>query len=315
MAGSIKRWLNLATGALSFAFLILILNPLQMLSVLIRPFSPSAFREVNRWFARFIWGFWVVMAERQVGIEMRFTGDPIERSENAVLIANHQSMADVMALLAYGWRAARLGDMKWFVKDVIKWVPGPGWGMVFLDCIFLKRNWTQDREEIDRLFGKFKKEGIPIFLTSFLEGTRFTPSKHARAVEYAKEHDLYVPRNTLVPRTKGFIATMTGLDGYVDAVHDITIAYPDSVPTLLDCFAGRVRRVDMLVRRYPVQELPPDDAGRAAWVFDRFKEKDDLLEEHKETGAFPGPVVSGPVRPADWLRSEPQRECPLTETR
>jgi 1-acyl-sn-glycerol-3-phosphate acyltransferase len=313
VGGWIRSALGLTLGALSFVILIFVLNPLQMLSVLIRPFSKSAFREVNRWFARFIWGLWVVMAERLVGVRMRFTGDPIRKGENALVLSNHQTMADVMVLLAYAWRSARIGDMKWFVKDVIKWVPGPGWGMVFLDCIFLKRNWAQDRAEIERLFGKFQSEGIPIFLVSFLEGTRKTSEKHARSVAFARERGLYEPRYTMIPRTKGFVATMLGLRGHLDAVHDVTIAYGDRVPSLMECFAGKVRRVDIHLRRFAVAEVPTDEAALTAWAMQRYREKDELLAAHAETGTFPGPVRSGPVRALDWLRPEPARECPLPE--
>lgn len=313
MAGWIRAGLGLGLGAISFGVLILILNPLQMLSVLVRPFSKPAFREVNRWFARFIWGIWVVMAERLVGVEVRFTGDPIVKGDNAVVLSNHQTMTDVMVLLSYAWRAARIGDMKWFVKDVVKWVPGPGWGMVFLDCIFLERDWAKDRSKIEKLFGKFQAEGIPIFLASFLEGTRKTPAKHARSVEYARARGLHVPKHTLVPRTKGFVATMIGLREHLDAVHDLTIAYVGEVPSLVECFAGKLRRVDVHVRRHPIETMPTDEAALTGWVMDRFHEKDELLEQHALTGEFPGPVRSGPVRPLDWFRREPDRDCPIRE--
>jgi len=307
----LRTSLGLSAGALSFVYLIGILNPIQMLSVLVRPFSKSAFRTVNRWCARSVWGLWVVMAERQNGTIFRFTGDVPPREENAVLIPNHQSMVDVLVVLAHGWRTARLGDMKWFVKDVVKWVPGPGWGMKFLDCIFLKRNWAQDRTEIERLFGKFKEEDIPIYLVSFLEGTRKTPQKHAASRAFAESRGMHVPEHTMVPRTKGFVATMIGLRTALDSVQDLTIAYPDGVPSLIDCFAGRPRRIDIHVRRYPIETLPTDEAGLTQWVLDRFREKDALLAEHAERGVFAGAPTSGPIQALDWFRPEPARRCPV----
>jgi len=307
----LRASLGLSTGALSFVYLVGILNPIQMLSVLVRPFSKRAFRTINRWCARSVWGLWVVMAERQNGIVFRFTGDALPREENSLLLPNHQSMADVLVVLAHGWRMARLGDMKWFVKDVVKWVPGPGWGMKFLDCIFLKRNWDQDRTEIERLFGKFKEEDIPICLVSFLEGTRKTPEKHAESRAFAESRGMYVPEHTMVPRTKGFVATMIGLRAALDSVQDLIIAYPEGVPSLLDCFVGRPRRIDIHVRRYPVESLPSDEAGLTEWVRARFREKDALLAEHAEKGVFPGAPTSGPVQALDWFRAESVRRCPV----
>ncbi|MEM9114826.1 MAG: lysophospholipid acyltransferase family protein [Myxococcota bacterium] len=311
MPSWLRAPLGLSAGALSFVYLIGVLNPIQMLSVFVRPFSKPAFRTMNRWCARSVWGLWVVMAERQNGTVFRFTGDAARPGENAVLLPNHQSMADVLVVLAHGWRMARLGDMKWFVKDVVKWVPGPGWGMKFLDCIFLKRNWAEDQGEIERLFGKFKQEDIPICLVSFLEGTRKTPKKHAAARAFAESRGLPVTEHVMVPRTKGFVATMQGLRAHIDSVQDLTIAYPEGVPGLVDCFAGKPRRIDIHVRRYPVSELPTDEEELTRWTYERFQEKDALLQAHREQGAFPGAVTSGPVRTLDWLKAEPKRRCPV----
>ena len=130
---------GLALGAISFAYLILVLNPIQMLSVVVRPFSKRGFRAMNRWCARSIWTWWSNMAEGTMGIDIRFSGDPLPGPENAFILPNHQTMADVMVLLCFARRTGRIGDLKWFVKDPVKWVPGPGWGMKFLDCIYVKR--------------------------------------------------------------------------------------------------------------------------------------------------------------------------------
>ncbi|HJL43082.1 MAG TPA: lysophospholipid acyltransferase family protein [Myxococcales bacterium LLY-WYZ-16_1] len=300
--------LGRGSAALTFGYLIGVVNPLQMLSLAVRPFSATAFREFNRSCARHVWGLWVLVAEFQNRIELRFSGDPIGVRENSLVLPNHQSIADVMVLLSYGWRAGRLGDMKWFVKDPIKYVPGPGWGMRFLDCIYVKRNWAQDEGQIHRLFDKFKREQIPLMLVSFLEGTRKTPAKHRASREFAQSRGLYVPEHTMVPRTKGFAATLSGLRDHLDAVHDVTIAYPQGVPTLFDCFEGRVGRVDVHVRRHPAAGLPADFEALSRWAFDRFREKDELLEHHRRHGAFPGPWRTEPIRASDWFRAEHRRQ-------
>lgn len=303
--------LGLSAGAISFLYLIFVLNPIQMLSVLIYPFSRSAFREINRWCARSIWGLWVLMAEVQNRIQFRFTGDVVPRRENALVIPNHQSMADVMVLICFAWRCARVGDMKWFVKDIIKYVPGPGWGMRFLDCVFVKRDWDRDRAGIERLFGKYKAESIPLFLVSFLEGTRRTPEKQAQAQAFARERGLPPPEHTLVPRTKGFVASVLGLRDHLDAVYDLTIAYPrdaeGKVPTLASCFAAAFPRVDVHVRRFPLESLPSEEAALAEWAHARFREKEELLSAFARDGRFPGPERPSRVRVLDWFRSEARR--------
>lgn len=304
MGGLFKRYWGLTTGALSFVYLIFVLNPIQMASALLFPFSKGACRAVNRWCARSVWGMWVLMAEAQNDIEIRFTGDRVPLRENALLIPNHQTMADVMVLLCLGWRCRRLGDMKWFVKDIIKWFPGFGWGMRFLDCVFVKRDWARDESRIEKLFAKYRRDDIPVFLVSFLEGTRLTPGKLAKAQAYAEETGRRVPQKTLVPRTKGFVATMTGLRDHLDAVYDITLAYEDPTPTLVECFAAKPKRIDVHVRRYVIADLPEGSEALTEWVHERFVEKDERLLRHAEEGRFEGAEWPERVELADWFASE-----------
>lgn len=294
----------MTAGVLSFTYLIFVLNPIQMMSVVLYPFSRRMFRDVNRWCARSIWGLWVLMGERQNQIDVRFTGDALPRRENALILPNHQTMADVLVMMCLAWRCGRLGDMKWFVKDVVKWFPGFGWGMKFLDCIFVKRDWAKDRDGIERLFSKYKREEIPVFLVSFLEGTRLTKAKLEKAQAFSEERGLHRPEHTLIPRTKGFVATMLGLRSHLDAVYDVTIGYPDSTPTLVNCFEAKVKRIEVHVRRYPVAALPTDDAALNDWVFARFEEKDARLGHFSRKGSFDGHALPGEIRVRDWFRSE-----------
>ena len=205
--------------------------------------------------------------------------------------------------------------MKWFVKDIIKYFPGPGWGMKFLDCVFLKREWTQDREGVLALFEKYKANDIPLFLVSFLEGTRLTGRKLGQAQGYAKERGLPVPEQTLVPRTKGFVATMTGLREHLDAVYDVTIAYPKPTPKLLDCFRAGFLHVEVEVKRYPVHTLPTDEVGLTEWAFDAFEAKDQVLRTFRKEGKLAGAEQGFEVRVRDWFRPESEPFEPEIQAR
>ena len=296
--------LRVLAMCLSFIGVVVILNPIQILSALVYPFSKSLCRRINCWCARQLWGLWVIMAEKQNRIEFRFTGDELPLRENAFVTANHQSIADIMVLLTLSWRCKRVGDTKWFVKDILKHLPGIGWGMLFLDCIFLKRDWTRDRSFVMDLFAKFERENIPLFLVSFLEGTRLTQAKQERARAFADERGLHVPVHTLVPRTKGFIATMHGLRNHLDAVYDVTLGYPDGVPSLFDCFVAKPKRIEIHVTRYPVDLISTDEDAMEEWVFERYVEKDALMAELAETGYFPGEERFGPINAFDHFGSE-----------
>lgn len=301
---ALRRWAGLGVGLLSFVYLIFVINPILMLNALVRIFSASASREITRWSCRSIWGFWVILAEVQNGIEIQVTGDAVPLRENALLLPNHQSMADVMTLLCYSWRCGRVGDVRWFVKDIVKYFPGFGWGMWLGDCVFVKRNWAEDKAGVERQFRKYQRQQLPVFMVSFLEGTRYTEDKGGKARAFAAERGLYSPQHTLIPRTKGFVATVQGLRSSLDAIYDITIGYPREVPTLVNCFEAKVPRVAIHVRRFAIDSLPESEDELRTWAIERFEEKDALMAHFAKEQRFPGTPHGDRVRIRDWFRSE-----------
>jgi len=274
-------------GAIFLGSTILFFNGLQMLSLVLRPFSHEAFRRFNSWAAGTWWGLCVQLSEFFYGTRLVLTGDDVPHDDNAVIVLNHQSMTDIPVVLAVAHGKGRLGDLKWFVKDVVKYVPGIGWGMLFLDCLFIKRNWTEDRDYVLRVFEKVIRYSVPIWLVSFVEGTRVRPSKLAHSQKYARENNLMPPQHVLIPRTKGFVASVQSLRDYLDAVYDFTIGYVEGVPTIWQWIRGDVQRVHVHVRRYAVDQLPREDEALSRWLLRIFEEKDQLLSRYYENGSFP----------------------------
>ena len=88
----------------------------MLVLVLVRPFSAKAFRRINRWLANTYWGLLVFLTETVNQIEPMFTGDKLVADENAMIISNHQNIADIPAIMSLAKRYSRLGDMKWFKK-------------------------------------------------------------------------------------------------------------------------------------------------------------------------------------------------------
>jgi 1-acyl-sn-glycerol-3-phosphate acyltransferase len=217
-----------------------------------------------------------------------FYGDEVPTRENALLICNHQQMPDILFLFSLAIRKGRLGDTKWFLKSELRWVPGIGWGLHFLDALFVKRDWNLDRDMIDRTFEKFIRLRIPIWLISFVEGTRITPEKLHRSQEFQRTLGVTPFRHVLYPRTKGFVASVQGLRAHLDAVYDVTLAYQGGIPRLSDVFLGRVQSFHLHLKRYSMTTLPEAEAELSAWLVDRFREKDALLERFTKNGSLSG---------------------------
>ena len=134
--------------ALFLFVLLLVCNVFQVLSILFLPFSRKIVRRLNRYIGWFWWGLADWISEVPWSVDVQISGDSLPFQENVMVTANHQAMTDITTLFRVARRQGRIGDLKWFVKDVLKYVPGLGWGMLLLDCIFVKRNWKAERSRI-----------------------------------------------------------------------------------------------------------------------------------------------------------------------
>jgi 1-acyl-sn-glycerol-3-phosphate acyltransferase len=285
---------GLPTSLVLFSTL-LAFNMIQLGSLVVRVFSGRAFRAINRWGANTWWGWCVWWAEKLYGLKVSIYGDKVPLRENVLVVANHQQMTDINLLMSFARRKERLGDMKWLVKDIVKWVPGVGWGMLFLDCPFIKRDWAKDRDTIYRTFHHLLDHKTPTWLISFAEGTRLTKKKLEVSRDYAKACGMELMEHLLVPRTKGFVASVQALGGHIDAVYDVTIGYVRGVPTLWQFIKGYVRQVHLHVRRFAIEDLPHEEKVLAQWLIDRYHEKDKLLAYYYANGSFPGNALDEPL--------------------
>lgn len=141
----------------------------------------------------------------------------------------------------------------------------------------------RDVEETRRACEKYRHS--PVSIINFLEGTRFTPQKHtAQASPYA---------HLLIPKAGGLAFTLAAMDGQLHRLLDVTIYYPDGIPTYWDYASGRVKRVRVHLRQRPIPpELLGDYANDMAfrqifqvWVNDLWQEKDELLARMAQESA------------------------------
>jgi 1-acyl-sn-glycerol-3-phosphate acyltransferase len=266
---------------------LLLLNFCQILGLVLYPFSKSAYRTYQRAIAFAIWGWWGFAVQRICGLEIVVSGDVIAEKENAIVICNHQEMADIIVILCFAFNQGTVTRTTWMAKNVIRYVPGLGWGLAFLDTVFLKRNWSRDEAGIRATFSKIIENKIPIWMTSFPEGTRISPEKIAKSQEFARKRNQPILRHVLTPRSLGFTATVTGLSGHVTAVYSLTIGYKGEVPGLTKIIRGDIKRVWLDVRRIPITEVPSEKHAGAQWLQHEFQVKDELLDYFHKHGSFP----------------------------
>ncbi len=248
-------------------------NLLQTASLVLLPVSRPLFHRVNMVIATAVWSWWRVIVEKIHGTRLVVMGDALPPGESAVVFANHQSMADIVVLLNMALPMGRVTDMRWMVKASMRFVPFLGWAMLSLDFLFVKRDWSKDRARILGTFERLRGKAEPVWLVLFPEGTRKTPEKHAASMRQAAKLGYPATKRVMLPRPKGFAAALQGLSGKVQAVYGITVVYPgEAAPTLVQLFSGAVPEIRLIVKRYPIAELPTDAAEVARWLTAEFQE-------------------------------------------
>ena len=211
-----------------------------------------------------------------------------------LVVSNHQSWTDIFVLQKLLNR--RIPLMKFFLKRELIWVPVMGLAWWALDFPFLRRHHAdylkkhpeqkgKDFETTKKACEKFSR--MPTSVMNFLEGTRFTAQK--------RERQKAPYRYLLKPKAGGIALAMNVLGDKFNSLLNITIVYPDGIPTFGGFLCGKVRRV---IVRISSTEIPKaflhmdyeSDKNFQVlfqqWVQDLWKEKDSqidaLLQEAKD---------------------------------
>lgn len=271
----------------------LIVNLIQaVLFILVRPVSKSLHRRINKIVAELLWLELIVLVDwwANLKIEVYAEDETFELlgKEHALVISNHNSDFDWLVGWILAQRSGCLGSALAVMKKEAKVLPIIGWSMWFSDYVFLERSWGKDERTLQSGFERLADFPMPFWLALFVEGTRFTQAKLLAAQEFAASRGIPVPRNVLIPRTKGFVSAVTHLRSFVPAIYDATVAVANSqpAPTFLRIFRGQSSVIKVLLERHSMQELPETADGIAQWCKDAFVTKDAVLEKYFSMDIF-----------------------------
>ncbi|TWW78752.1 1-acyl-sn-glycerol-3-phosphate acyltransferase delta [Takifugu flavidus] len=225
--------------------------------------------------------------------------------ENAIVVLNHRFELDFLCGWTFCERFGVLGSSKVLAKKELSYVPIIGWMWYFLEIVFCKRKWEEDRRTVAESLQNLHDYPENFWFLLFCEGTRFTPKKHQISMQVAESKGLPKLKYHLLPRTKGFWVTVQNLRGTAAAVYDSSLNFRNNqTPTLRDILNGKKYHADLYVRRIPLEAIPEDEAECAAWLHKLYQEKDSFQEHYTQTGRFPGPIATPPRRPwplINWL--------------
>lgn len=219
----------------------------------------------------------------------------LDRKGWYLVSCNHRSWVDIVVLQRIFNR--RIPFPKFFLKRSLAWVPLLGGAWWALDYPFMRRYSRSYLERHPEKRGKDLETtrkacerfaGMPVTILNFLEGTRFTRTKHAL------QKSPY--RHLLRPKAGGLAFVLAAMGNRMRHLLDVTIVYPKESPTLWDLLSGKLRKVIVHVDRVEI----PEEFSRGdyiedplmrerfqKWVRELWSRKDALMERLRCEAGLP----------------------------
>ena len=200
-------------------------------------------------------------------------------------ISNHQSWADIFILQSITNR--KIPMLKFFMKDILIWVPVIGLAWWALDMPFLKRYSDEkirrnpelrgkDISSMKNSFKRFARYPVSIFI--FAEGTRFTKQK--------KEFQSSPFDKLLLPKPGGVGLTLSTMP-YINKLIDFSIKYESDERTFWAFLCGKLNKATIKVDLISIPEnfvgkdYSQDQTFREeikTWLYGIWQEKDKFLK-------------------------------------
>jgi 1-acyl-sn-glycerol-3-phosphate acyltransferase len=223
-------------------------------------------------------------------MELKITGlDELSVKDWYLVIANHQSWVDIVVLqrVLHG----QIPFLKFFLKKELLYVPILGLAWWALDFPFMQR-YTQsflkknphlrgkDLETTRKACAKFKHK--PVSVMSFIEGTRFTKTKH--------DNQKSPFSNLLKPKAGGIAFVLDAMGEHLTTLVDVTIYYPEGIPTFGDFLSGRIKTVHIEIHTQKISDELSGDymtdrnhkIAFQKWLTQFWHEKDARLDDMKQ---------------------------------
>jgi len=214
-------------------------------------------------------------------------GDDIRSEGRYLIISNHVSWVDIFVVArVFHHRAA---FVRFFLKHRLIWFPIVGQACWALEFPFMRRysaDYVQrhpekrGRDLVTTRRACQRYRHIPVAILSFLEGTRFS---------YEKRSEQDSPyRHLLRPRVGGIAFVLASLGDQLDAMFDVTLAYPGGDVSMWQFVSGQVAAVTVRARRLEVpveffaSEITEPGPARdrfKSWIDSIWREKDALLDQ------------------------------------
>lgn len=277
----------------------------------LRKVNPDVFWRIEGYFFHWLLAM-VSLWSYTAGYDVVEVGDDITEclDDRTLIIANHQSTADVPLLFAcFNPKKQVLPNIMWIMDSLFKYTNFGIVSVIHKDFFIMSGKDKRDKS-LEALAEHLLNTYIPLrrkWMVLFPEGG-FLRKRRAVSHKYAEKMNLPKFENVSLPRVGAFQIIMESVgpkstcNNNCSAVKnqlakteklqwvlDITIAYPKGWPIDLSHIVFGHRepcQTVLFYRLYPCKEVPEDSESLTKWLFERWAEKEKMLEHFYKTGEF-----------------------------
>lgn len=245
--------------------------------------------------------------------------------ERIVLMSNHQIYTDWIYLWWSAYTSHMHGHLVVLLKESLRYIPLLGPGMMFYGFIFMARKWASDKPRLAHRLQQLKTKHTvpetgstdldPMWLLIFPEGTNLSANTRKKSVAWSQKSGKPDMKHQLLPRATGMHFCLQQLKGTVDWVYDCTMAYEGVPPNgyAQDYFSLRStflqgrppKSVNFHWRRFAVADIPLDGPESfQTWIEARWREKDAMLDQYKNTGRFPADTDTEDAKTPAYIETD-----------
>eukprot|EP00871_Galdieria_phlegrea_P002654 jgi/Galph1/338/GphlegSOOS_G5077.1 len=255
----------------------------------------------------------IAYAQKVAGLRIVLYGDDIgDRQVSSLVICNHRSWLDSIVLSILLLKKQTNALCRYLGKMSVGCIPMLGWMTLNTGALIsLSRKWQTDKEKLQTTFRRLQNADRDFWVLTYPEGTRFSLEKKSLSQQFAKNHNLTLFQNVLIPRFKGFFTCISILRSRISFLYNATIMYEggedsNGVTRMNLAKVFFLRRVFMEtskddhkkikavvlpvthihVEKVPMQDVPTEEDKCHQFLISLFEKKEKLIQKFKETGSF-----------------------------
>lgn len=211
--------------------------------------------------------------------------DQLQPDDWYLVISNHRAAADIPILQNVFHK--KIPFLKFFLKKELIYVPLLGLAWWALDFPFMRRFSAdylaknphmkgKDLEVTKKACEKFKD--YPISVLNFVEGTRFSESKHK------KQHSKY--KNLLKPKSGGIGFVLGSMGNQISYLIQVSLKYSPKAPSAWQYMTGKYDKVEIIINKIRIPESlknrnyitdMPFRKELQDWINELWKQQDERL--------------------------------------